>query len=175
MKEKVLNKDLSNHKNKTCGQFILFLLSSMVTTVVDIGAFSLFNYWIFSDLKTTDFQFWLFDYSVINGGLGAFLAFTLSFIISQTFNFFIQRKATFKATNNIIYSGIMYFLMVLIVLFFQIWIPTIVRQPVIALVGIRWGEFLIKNVNMTLSFLIQFPMNKWIIMRDIHSIKPTIW
>ncbi len=139
MKEKVLNNDLSNHKNKTFGQFILFLLFSMVTTVVDIGAF------------------------------------TLSFIISQTFNFFIQRKATFKATNNIIYSGIMYFLMVLIVLFFQIWIPTIVRQPVIALVGIKWGEFLIKNVNMTLSFLIQFPMNKWIIMRDIHSIKPTIW
>lgn len=151
---------------KTFRQFIVFFLLSIVTTVVDLGTFSLFNYLIFTGLKTIPFQWWLFDYSVINGGLCAFLSFSISFALSQTFNFFIQRKITFGANNNVLYSGIMYAVMVLLVFFFQLWVPTLVREPIVNLVGANWGDFIIKNFNMTISFLIQFPMNKWVIMRQ---------
>jgi len=159
---------------KTLRQFIIFFLLSIVTTVVDLGTFSLFNYLIFTSLKTIPFQWWLFDYSIINGGLCAFLSFSISFVLSQTFNFFIQRKVTFGANNNVLYSGIMYAAMVLLVFFFQLWIPTLARGPIVNLVGENWGDFIIKNFNMTISFLIQFPMNKWVIMRQRKSKSDTL-
>jgi len=155
-------------------QFIVFFLLSIVTTVVDLGTFSLFNYLIFASLKTLPFQWWLFDYSIINGGLCAFLSFSISFVLSQTFNFFIQRKVTFGANNNVLYSGIMYAVMVLLVFFFQLWVPTLVREPIARLVGGNWADFIIKNFNMTISFLIQFPMNKWVIMRQRKTSSETL-
>ncbi len=154
---------------KTFWQFILFLLLSIITTVVDLGTFALFNYVLFVGLKSQPFQWFLFDYSLVNGGLGSFLSFLCSFLISQTFNFFIQRKVTFGATNRMVYSAMMYAAMVIGVLFFQLWIPTLMRDPLAHWVGESWADFLVKNVNMTISFLIQFPMNKWVIMRHKKS------
>ena len=155
----------NNIRKKTWFQFILFTLLSMVTTLVDLGTFSLFNYLIFVPYRSMAFQWWLFDYSVTNGGLTAFLSFALSFAISQTFNFFIQRKVTFQASNNLALSGLMYAAMVQVVFFLQLWVPTLIRQPFVDWVGEGWADFIIKNMNMTLSFLIQFPVNKYIIMR----------
>jgi putative flippase GtrA len=172
MSETIKNVSEPKKGKKTFRQFIVFFLLSIVTTVVDLGTFSLFNYLIFTGLKTIDFQWWLFNYSVINGGLCAFLSFSISFVISQTFNFFIQRKVTFGANNNVLYSGLMYAVMVLLVFFFQLWIPTLLHEPLANLVGSNWGDFIIKNFNMTISFLIQFPMNKWVIMRQKKA-KPT--
>jgi putative flippase GtrA len=154
---------------KTFWQFVIFLLMSLLTTVVDLGSFALLNYVLFVSLKNIPFHWFLFDYSVVNGGLCAFLAFAVSFLLSQTFNFFIQRKVTFGANNRVLYSAIMYTVMVLGVFFFQLWIPTLVRDPFASWVGENWADFIIKNVNMTVSFLIQFPMNKWVIMRHKKS------
>ncbi len=154
---------------KTFWQFILFLLMSLLTTGVDLGTFALLNYVIFVSLKTQPFQWFLFDYSVLNGGLCAFLSFAISFLLSQTFNFFIQRKVTFGANNRVVYSAIMYAIMVIGVFFFQLWIPTLVRDPLVSWVGENWADFIVKNMNMTVSFLIQFPMNKWVIMRHKKS------
>lgn len=154
---------------KTFWQFLLFLLMSLVTTVVDLGSFALFNYVLFVSLKDQPFHWFLFDYSLANGGLCAFLAFACSFILSQTFNFFLQRKVTFGANNRVIFSGLMYAVMVVGVFFFQLWIPTLIRDPLASWVGENWADFIIKNANMTVSFLIQFPMNKYVIMRHKKS------
>lgn len=152
---------------KTLWQFIKFTVFSSVTTVVDLGSFVVLNYLVFTSLANTEFKFWLLDYSIDSGGLCAFLSFALSFIISQIFNFFIQRKATFEATNNVLYSGIMYAVMIIIVFIFQLWMPTIVREPLSIVLGDTWGDLITKNINMTISFAIQFPMNKWVIMRNV--------
>jgi putative flippase GtrA len=156
-------------RKKTWFQFVLFTLMSLLTTLVDLGTFALFNYLIFTSLSSISFQWWLFDYSLANGGLTAFLAFALSFIISQTFNFFLQRKVTFQATNNVLLSGILYAVMVLVVFFLQLWVPTLVRTPLADAIGEGWADLIIKNVNMTVSFLIQFPVSKYVIMRVGHK------
>lgn len=161
------------HNKKTLWQFIMFTLLSLLTTLVDLGSFSLLNYVLLVSLKTTPFHFFIFNYDVLAGGLCAFLAFAISFILSQTFNFFIQRKVTFSANNNLLYSGIMYGLMVLTVFFIQLWIPQLLREWLSGLTTDNWADFILKNMNMTLSFLIQFPMNKYVIMRQKkHDIKP---
>ena len=171
-------RDTSNQlkqNKKTLWQFIMFTLLSLLTTLVDLGSFSLLNYVILIPLKSTPFHFWVFNYDVLAGGLCAFLAFEISFVLSQTFNFFIQRKVTFSANNNLVYSGFMYGLMVLTVFFLQLWIPQLLREGLSRFTGDNWADFILKNINMTLSFLIQFPMNKYVIMRQKKQEKiPTI-
>lgn len=157
-----------NKERKTLWQFMMFTLLSVLTTVVDFGTFALFNFWVFSHLKVVDFNWFVFDYSQVNGGLCAFLAFALSFVISQTFNFVIQRKVTFSANNNVWFSAFMYLIMVMVVFFLQLWIPTFIRPTFVRWFGENWGDVVLKNLNMTLSFVIQFPINKWVIMRKSH-------
>lgn len=153
-------------KHQTLWQFVMFTLMSGITTVVDFSSFALFNYWVFVSYRSLPFSWWIIDYSVEDGGLCAFLAFALSFAISQTFNFFLQRKTTFKANNNVLYSAIMYALMVIVVYFVQLWVPSLIQAPIASLIGITLGGMAVKAINMMLSMLIQFPMNKWVIMRN---------
>lgn len=152
-------------RHETLWQFILFSLMSGFTTVVDLGTFAICNFWLFASLGDTPFSWWLINYSVQNGGIRAFLSFAISFAISQTFNFFLQRKTTFKANNNLGRSAAMYALMVLLVYFLQLYIPTLVYAPIIAALGETLGDLAIKFSNMIVSMLIQFPINKWVIMR----------
>ena len=159
------NSKLATTRKKTWFQFIVFTLMSMLTTLVDLGSFALFNYLIFTSLAGINFNWWLFDYSVANGGLTAFLSFALSFIISQTVNFFLQRKVTFQAANNLLLSGLLYALMVICVFFLQLRVPTLIRAPLGNAIGDGWADLIVKNANMTISFLIQFPLIKYVITR----------
>jgi len=143
----------------------MFMLMSCITTVVDLGSFALFNFWVFVPYREQVFSWWLIDYSIENGGLTAFLAFASSFAVSQTFNFFLQRKTTFKANNNVARSAAMYAVMVILVYFLQLYLPTLIRAPIVAALGMTLGDLLVKLINMTVSMLIQFPANKWLIMR----------
>lgn len=152
-------------RHETFWQFIMFMLMSGITTLVDLGAFAIFNFWVFVPYRDQAFSWWLINYSVENGGKAAFLAFALSFAISQTFNFFLQRKTTFKANNNVAKSAAMYAAMVILVYFFQLYLPTLIWAPIVELLGFVWGNLVVKMLNMTASMLIQFPINKWIIMR----------
>ncbi len=156
---------LWKQRHETLWQLVMFILMSGITTLVDLGTFALCNFWIFSSLADRSFSWWLIDYTVANGGLTAFLSFAVSFAVSQTFNFFLQRKTTFKANNNVGKSAVMYAVMVIFVYFLQLYIPTLIRAPIVAAMGTTLGDLLIKVINMVISMLIQFPINKWVIMR----------
>ena len=152
-------------KHETAWQFIMFILMSCITTVVDLGSFALFNFYVFVPFRDSSFSWWIIDYSVANGGQTAFFAFACSFALSQSFNFILQRKTTFKANNNVVASAFMYAAMVIIVYFLQLYIPTLLRVPIVTVLGATLGDLLVKMINMTISMLIQFPVNKWVIMR----------
>lgn len=147
-------------------QFVLFMLMSGVTTLVDLGTFALFNFWILAPYRATPFFWGPFCYGIENGGLTAFGAFAVSFAVSQTFNFFLQRKTTFQANNNVVSSAVMYAVMVIGVYFVQLFLPTLLRAPLVAMVGPTFGDLAMKLINMTVSMLIQFPLNKYVIMRN---------
>jgi putative flippase GtrA len=141
------------------------MLMSGVTTLVDIGTFALLNFWILVPYRATPFFWGPFCYGVESGGLTAFGAFAVSFAVSQTFNFFLQRKTTFKANNNAVISAILYAVMVIGVYFVQLFLPTLLRAPLAAVIGVTFGDLAMKLINMTVSMLIQFPLNKYVIMR----------
>ena len=68
----------------------------------------------------------------------------------------------------------MYGIMVLSLFFLQLWIPQLFREWLSGITGPDWADFILKNANMTLSFLIQFPMNKWVIMRQKKEVAPAV-
>lgn len=152
-------------KNTTLREFISYALYGCITSLVDIGVFLLCRYLIFAPLASRPFEWWLISYDEASGGLCAFLSFAVSFAASQVFNFFIQRKRTFHADNNTLWSGAMYAVMVIVTYFFQLWLPTAIGGFVTGLVGERFAATVLKCINMTTAFLIQFPINKWVIMR----------
>jgi putative flippase GtrA len=156
-------------KHKGFWQFILFVLVSGVTTLVDLGTFALFRFWLLVPLRDQAFFWGPFRYSVENGGLTVFGAFAVSFAVSQTFNFFLQRKTTFRANNNIATSAVMYAVMVVGVYFVQLYLPTLLRTSLAGVFGEALGDIAMKLINMTVSMLIQFPMNKYVIMRNSNK------
>ena len=163
MKEKILR---FKEKHETLYQFIFFALMGCFTTVVDLGAYAIFNFLVFKKYANTPFSWWLVKYSPESGGLCAFLSFALSYVISQTFNFFLQRKTTFKATNNVLKSGIMYAIMAVSMWFLQIYLPSLIGAPIYLALGVAFGGVVVKCINMFTSMCIQFPINKWVIMRN---------
>ena len=162
MKERIKN---FRAKHETLYQLLLFTLLSGVATIVDFAVFSALNYWLLIPIKSVPFSWWILDYSASNGGLGGFIATAAAYLAAQTANFFVQRKGTFKANNNPVASGIMYFAMVIAIWFLQLYLGGVLMGFFGKLLGQTLGDFAARIANNTVSFAIQFPLNKFVIMR----------
>jgi putative flippase GtrA len=137
-----------------------------MTSVVEFVTFGLGAYVLFMHLHQESFEWGIITYPIESGGLGTFLAFATSYIIAQVFNFIVQRKSTFKATNHIIWSAIMYALMVLGIYLLQLLLPPLLLPAMIGVLGYEWGALLVKSLMMTMATVIQYPLNKWVIMKN---------
>ena len=124
------------------------------------------SYVLFTGLKNIPVHWWLLDYSVSKGGLCALLSFGISFAVSQTVNFFVQRKTTFSASGNVLLSGILYAVVVLGTYVLVLWLPTVISEPVCSVLGQTLGAVTVKLLCQFASFLVQFPLNKFLVMRD---------
>ena len=152
-------------KHPTLYQFLGSWLMGGVATVVDLALFALLNYLVFRRYAAIGIRWWLFDYSVQNGGLCALLSFALSFAAAQAINFILQRKAIFAATNNAAASAVGYAVMVVLVYLFVLWLPSVISEPIYRTLGAAIGAIVVKLLSELVSFLIQFPLNKFVIMR----------
>ncbi len=163
MKEKLLK---FKAEHETLSQMILFTLWGGVATLVDLAVFSLLNFWLLKPLKTQSFVWWILDYnSATGGGLGGFIATAAAYICAQTANFFVQRRKTFAANNNVGASGAMFFVMITVLFFMQIWLGGIFMKAFAPVFGQALGDVLSRAADNTVSWLIQFPLNKFVIMR----------
>lgn len=150
---------------KTFGQFIKFLILGLVATIVEWGVFALCNYNLFQNLADIPFSWFIFDYPVEFGGLSMFLATVLSFTAAQITNFIVQRKFTFKAEGNVVYSAIMYTVMVLLSYAYIMWVPSVFSPLLMPLLGAEFTAMGVKILSQFTCCLIQFPFNKFIIMK----------
>lgn len=152
-------------KHLAVWQFVLFNLLSLCATLTDLAVYSLLNYVLLVPLKTTSVTWWLLDYTVEAGGLAALISTAAAYLCAQVVNFFVQRKGTFQANNNVAASGAMYFIMIVVIWFFQIWFSAKLLGWFLPIFGEYWGGILMRLANATASLIIQFPMNKFVIMR----------
>lgn len=152
-------------KHETLSQAILFMLLSFVATAVDFLVFNLLNSFILVSLADRAFSWWIVSYPVASGGMAAFLATIFAYFCSQVVNFIIHRKATFQATNNAITSAVLYLIMIIVTWFVQILMGGVFLGWFAPMVGMFWAGNLSRFANNFLTMLIQFPINKFVIMR----------
>jgi len=146
-------------------QFIVFILMSSITSVVEYATFALGAFVLFKTFQNVPFSWWLIDYPLESGGLGNFLSFATSYIIAQIFNFVLQRKTTFKANNHVVKSAILYTAMVVFIYLLQLILPPYMLDDFIGWFGYEVGSIVVKSLMMTMATLIQYPLNKWVIMK----------
>ena len=152
-------------KHPVLYQFMSFAGVGGVVTVVDFGLFALFRYLVFTRLTTVPFHFLILDYPIEKGGLCAFLAFAISFPLAQVVSFLLQRHVTFEANNNVAASASMFVLLVTFIFLVNMYLPSLTMIPLSLFLPPSIAGIAAKCINMTTSMLIEFPIDKFIIMR----------
>ena len=152
-------------------QFIKFSLMSSIAAVVEITSFMLLNSLILKSLNNQAVDWFVFHYNPdTTGGLGTMVAFLVSTTLAQIVAFIANRKKTFNANNNLAFSITVYSIMMVTIILVQTW-----SGPIL----VEWMDSIIHNSDisgllskllwMFISFLIIFPMSKYVIMRKVDK------
>ncbi len=146
-------------------QLLKFLVLGLIASVVEFLVFALCNYVLFKGVGSSPVVWFIFNYTSANGGLCAFLSMAISYAAAQITNFIVQRKYTFKAKNNALLSAFLYTLMVLGTYVFVMWLPSLIGPGIYSALGSGAGAIVVKIICQTSSALIQYPLNKFVVMK----------
>ena len=152
-------------KHPVLYQFLSFAGVGGIVTVVDFALFAFFRYLIFTAYTDVPFHFFILDYPIEKGGLCAFLAFAISFPLAQVVSFLLQRHLTFQADNNVAASASMFFVLVAFIFLVNMYLPSLTLGVLSRFLSPSLAGIAAKCINMTTSMLIEFPIDKFIIMR----------
>ncbi len=117
-----------------------FTLISLSAGIIQIGSFTLLNEFILGE---------------DNAAISHFIALVLSVI----WNFTINRKVTFKSSNNIIKS------MVLVALFYVVFTPASTLFMGWATEN-GWNEYLVEGINMLANFVLEYLFTRLVVYRN---------
>ncbi len=145
-------------------EFIMFNVFSNVATIINFLVLNISANFIFKTYANTEFSFWIFNYSKLNGGLGGFLSFLLSYACAQTVNFIVQRKLVFNANNRLAGAIPIYILTVLGVYLICLYIPTITIEPLTAMFSGFIAVNLTNVINILVQVIVLYPVLKFVVM-----------
>lgn len=117
-----------------------FTLISFSAGIIQIGSFTLLNEFVLGD---------------DNAAISHFIALVLSVI----WNFTINRKVTFKSSNNIVKS------MILVALFYVVFTPASTFFMEWA-TGANWNEYLVEGINMLANFVLEYLFTRFVVYRN---------
>lgn len=161
---------IKTHENLR--QLILFTLFSMCCAAGQMATQFILKY----SLQTIDslcvpFKWFIFDFTDSN--TADFIGFLSGSVVGQVLTFVLNRKKTFKSTNNVLISGTMYAIMAVGIILLQTalggWVTNACQQAnpvdkssflgfIYTLTGMAVGGFT--------AFVINFLGNKFLIMRN---------
>lgn len=147
-------------------EFIKFNVLSNIATITNFILLWLGTGFLFSGFSDKPFQWFIFNYSVENGGLTGFLSFLLAYTGAQIVNYIVQRKLVFSA-NNRISSTIHWY--ILTVVFAGI--VSVVLPPYVINLLLDWGfniglsQTIANIINILLQVVINYPMLKFVVMK----------
>ena len=116
-----------------------FTLISISAGIIQIGSFTLLNE----------------VFKIANPEISHLIALVLSVI----WNFTINRKVTFKSSNNIVKS------MVLVALFYLVFTPISTFFMAWA-TNWGWNEYLVEGINMVANFVLEFLFTRFVVYRN---------
>ncbi|WP_198663139.1 MULTISPECIES: hypothetical protein [Paraliobacillus] len=145
----------------------MFNLLSNIATITNFVVLNISMTLIFKSMTSTDFNFWIFNYTSENGGLGAFYSFLISFFVAQGVNFVVQRKLVFNSNNKLGAAIPIYLFTVIVVYIICLYIPTLVLGPISSVVGSFWGTNITNAINIMVQVIIIYPVLKFIVMKKV--------
>lgn len=157
---------LNTHKD--IFQLVKFTIFSMLAFLVEYASFTI----LILCLKNVNqpLNWFVFSYAADDGGSGAFIAFLISTVLAQIVTFVINRKKTFNANNNIVFSAIAYAVMVCGIVVLNTWMGGAITS---ALSSANWNvtlsQYVGKLAGSFASFVIIFLMSKFVIMRRVDK------
>ena len=155
---------------KTFWKLVKFTIVSLLACIVQFGSLAiLYNIPAIKALSTQAFHWFVFDYPVIEGercGLALFIAFNTSNILAQIVAFFVNRKKTFNADNNVPVTLTIYLLFTIALICFSAWFNPVVFEFAVSK-GISSGlaTTIATAVCSCIQFFIYFPVDK-LLMRQ---------
>ena len=115
---------------KTFWQLVKFTIVSMLACIVQVASLAaLYNIPAIKALSAQAFHWFVFDYPVIEGkqcGLALFIAFNTSNVLAQIVAFFVNRKKTFNADNNVPVTLTIYLIFTAALICFSAWFNPVV-------------------------------------------------
>ncbi len=163
MKEKL---NAFTKKHAELWKFVKFTFTGASTSVLELGVFMFLQYVVFKSLNVTPVT----DNAVLNFlGIeykGYLYSYAISAIIGYAAAYIMNRKLTFKADANPVFSTVVYAIMVACTIAFNTWfgafLGTLIKNNGLdnALV-----QALTKLVVMTVPTLWTYPLNRFVIHR----------
>lgn len=155
---------------KTLWQLIKFTIVSLLACLVQVTSLAiLYNIPAIKALSAQEFHWFVFHYDVIEGeqcGLALFIAFNTSNILAQIVSFFVNRKKTFNADNNIPITLTIYLIFTVALICFSAWLnPVIFEFAVSKGVSSALATTIATAICSAFQFLIYFPFDK-LLMRQ---------
>lgn len=83
----------------------------------------------------------------------------IALVLSVIWNFTINRKVTFKSSNNIVKS------MILVALFYVVFMPASTFFMKWA-TELGWNEYLVEGINMLANFVLEFLFTRFVVYRN---------
>ncbi|MDE5618684.1 MAG: GtrA family protein [Clostridia bacterium] len=154
-------------------QIVLFTLFSLICFAIEYISFAI----LAACLKNYNqpFDWFLFHYSTSGGGAGSFIAFLVSNILAQAATFVLNRKKTFKATNNVVISGIMFAIVVIAIIVLNTYLggvigsaasKSMINSGASAETAKTVSEYAGKLVGSFVAWVLSFLGNKFLVMRN---------
>lgn len=167
MKEKFLK---FTQKHSELWKFIKFTFTGASTSVLELAVFMFLQYCVFKSLNQVPVE---------NNAVMAFLgieyegylySYAISAIIGYAAAYIMNRKLTFKADANPVFSSIIYIVMVVFTIIFNTWFGAFLGTQI---TNNGWNspliEMLTKLVVMTVPTIWTYPLNRFVIHRRKKS------
>lgn len=152
-------------------QIVVFTLCSLVCFAIEYISFTIIELCVTGYDQPFNGTIFKYDHT------RSFIAFLVSNVLAQTSTFILNRKKTFKATNNVVISGIMFAAMMVGIIVLNTWLGGIIQTAAekslltnnpamdgetVSFVGGLAG----KLTGSLVSFVVSFLGNKFLVMRN---------
>ncbi|MBY4972111.1 GtrA family protein [Streptococcus suis] len=153
-------------KHPDLWEFIKFNVLSNIATITNFCVLWLSTNFLFTALSSQPFDWFIFHYSVENGGLNGFLSFLLAYVAAQVVNYIVQRKLVFGAENDISKTLHWYIITVLVAGILSIVLPPYTTQLFTSWgLSLGWAQTAANWVNIFVQVAVNYPMMKFVIMK----------
>ena len=146
---------------------VKFAFTACSTAVLQMLSFALLYYVVFRNLQNTPVAYHpVLDFLDIKFK-GDMYSYFISAVIGYTASYIMNRKLTFKANTNVLLSGILYALMVVVTVAFNTWFGSFLNAW---LKTNGWDNFftimLASLITMLVPTLWTYPLQRFVILRQ---------